>query len=118
MCRARALASPEVDHVDVIEIDLGIIDVVGWEFERHPRVTIHCDDALKFDPAGERWDFGWHDLWTDRSAGEPHTQCLHAELFTRYAGCVKYQGAWAFPRHIARLMPWRPINAPQRRVVA
>ncbi len=111
-CVVRGLlVNPRVEHIDVVEIDAGILRVVGAEFAGEPRVSLHLGDALKWDQPGARWDYAWHDLWTD---GDVHLHGLHAKLFVRFADRVDHQGAWAFPRYIARLMPWRPLGAPNK----
>lgn len=100
-CVVRGLlAKPEVEHVDVVEIDAGIIKVVGKEFSADPRVTIHHGDALSIDLPG-RWDFAWHDLWTE-SGSKPHLQFLHVALIGRFNKRVGRQGAWKFPKDIKR----------------
>ena len=79
-CVVRGLLSnPDVDHIDVVEIDPQILRIVGREFVGNARVSLHLGDALTLDfPAGSRWDYGWHDLWCD---GGQHLQCLHLKLF-------------------------------------
>lgn len=110
-CVVRGLlASPSVEHIDVVELDKDILRVVGEEFKGTRRVSLHHGDALKIDIPGD-WDFAWHDLWVDGS----HLQRLHAQLFLRYRDRAKHQGAWAFPRHISRLTRWRPLGAPKSR---
>lgn len=103
-CVVRGLlASPRVEHIDVVEIDEGILGVIGPEFQADPRVTLHLGDALKFRwPAGSRWDFAWHDLWTD---GPRHLVHLHAALLKKHRKSVPLQGAWKLPRMLKRLVP-------------
>lgn len=100
-CVVRGLlAKPEVEHVDVVEIDGGILRVVGAEFRDSNRVTLIHGDALETTLSpGSRWDFAWHDLWVEGDG----LQLLHAELFHRFRDRCGPQGAWAFPRHFARL---------------
>ncbi len=106
-CVVRGLLSKrEVTYIDVVEIDRGILRVVGAEFEGNPRVTLHHGDALKIDLGDERWDFGWHDLWIEEGEGRPHLQHLHAELFLKFSTRCAWQGAWAFPSNLARRLPW------------
>jgi hypothetical protein len=97
-CVVRGLLiSPEVEHVDVVEVDQGILDAVGPEFAG-ARVTLHHADALTWEPpAGARWDFAWHDIHAERAL-----QVLHAKLLVRYADRVRRQGAWMFPRWAKR----------------
>lgn len=110
-CVVRGLLTkPEVKHIDVVEIDADVLRVIGSEFSRDERVALHHGDALTIDLPG-RWDFAWHDLWTD---GDVHLQRLHAQLFVRFNKRAGRQGAWAFPRDVARTMPWQPLGAPKR----
>jgi hypothetical protein len=112
-CVVRGLlASREVTHIDVVEIDPGIVAAVGPDVAADPRVNIHLADALEFPIKGRRWDFAWHDLWTDRSAGEPHLQCVHAKLIARLHGTARRQGAWAFPRTVSRRLKVQLLGAP------
>lgn len=94
-CVVRGLlASPAVEHVDVVEIDAGIIRVVGTEFARNPRVKLHCGDALTYRfPPETRWDCAWHDLWTEAGGEALHLQ--HVELLHRFRDRCESQGAWA-----------------------
>lgn len=102
-CVVRGLlANPRVIKVTVLEIDRGIIRVVGREFENDRRVKIIETDALRFQPKrSDHWDFAWHDLWTD---GDTHLQLLHAQLFAKFRKHSKIQGAWGFPRLHKRLI--------------
>ncbi|MGE0289313.1 MAG: hypothetical protein AB7I42_26440 [Bradyrhizobium sp.] len=112
-CVVRGLlASDRIEHVDVIEIDPDVLRIVGAELNGNPRVTLHHADALTWEiPAGGKWDFAWHDIWTD---GDTNLQILHAELIKRFLPHTKNQGAWAFPRHVHRRLPFRAIGAPRR----
>lgn len=113
-CVVRGLlAKPEIEHVDVVEIDPDILRVVGAEFRESERVTLIEGDALRVGwPPDIRWHFAWHDLWIENGG----LQFLHAELLHRYRGRVRAQGAWAFPRGVARLYAtcwnWELIGAP------
>lgn len=103
-CVVRGLLlNPEVEHVDVVEIDPGIIRVIGAEFAGCPRVTIHEADALQWPiPAAARWDYAWHDLWCPDNDG---LQRLHTSLIKRFRPHVTVnQGAWEFPRWAHRLV--------------
>lgn len=102
-CVVRGLlASPSVEHIDVVEIDALIIERIGQEFADDPRVTIHHADALAWMPAPTvRFDFGWHDLWLDGDG----LHLLHMRLVERFRPICGPQGAWNLPRWIARRMP-------------
>lgn len=109
-CVLRGLiANAHVEHIDVIEIDRDVIDVVGAEFT-DPRVAIHHGDALEIEIPGT-WDYAWHDLHS--LDPQVHLQRMHMDLFIRFAKRARRQGAWAFPRRIARAMPWRPLGSPR-----
>lgn len=113
-CVVRGLlASSAVEHIDVVEIDRRILEVVGAEFSGNARVSLHHGDALSYDfPDGTRWDCAWHDLWCDGGAGELHM--MHGKLLMQYRNRCQAQGAWQFPRPIKRV--WRrPLLGARRR---
>lgn len=110
-CVVRGLlVKPEVEHIDVIEIDADIIRVIGAEFAGNPRVTIHHADALEWPIRGHRWDVAWHDICTPDDVG---LQGLHGKLLTRFYPHVGRQGAWDFPREASMSLPIRLIGAPK-----
>lgn len=93
-CVVRGLlASPCIEHIDVIEMDAGILGVVGAEFASEPRVKLHLGNALEVEIEGA-WDFAWHDI----DCGTRDGQVLHARLLARFKGRALRQGAWMFPR--------------------
>lgn len=99
-CFVRAiLTKPEVERVTVIEIDRHIIDMVGGEFSKDPRVKIICADALEYKTA-ENYDFIWHDIWCPENDG---LSLLHAKLIDRFSDNSDKQGAWQFPRPMKRV---------------
>lgn len=104
-CVIRGLLHNQaVEHVTVIEIDPHVWKMVAPEFVGNPRVEIIKGDALSIEVApAARWDFAWHDIWTD---GDTHLQVLHAQLIKRFADHVKpsRQGAWGFPRLAKRVI--------------
>jgi hypothetical protein len=86
------LALPQVEHVDVVEIDPRVVKHVGPHYAGE-RCTIHLGDALTHQwPAGARWDVVWHDIWpTITGDNLPQMHRLHRR-FGRRAG---WQGSWA-----------------------
>ena len=100
-CVVRGLlTNPRVTHIDVIEVDTGVLEMVGPTFNGEPRVALYHGDALRYRwPRDARWDFAWHDVWNDT----PDTQVIHAMLLTRYHKLARHQGAWGFPRWMKRL---------------
>jgi hypothetical protein len=101
-CVVRGLlAKPEVERIDVVEIDATILDLVSDEFFWNPRVRFHHGDALTMKwPEGMRWDFAWHDIWTE----DDSLAVLHMKLMEKYDGLVDRQGAWEFPRSCKRVV--------------
>jgi hypothetical protein len=101
-CVVRGLlASPDVEHITVIEIDERIIRVVGKEFERNDRVRMIHGDALTVK-LEDKFDFAWHDIWTE---GNEHLQVLHVRLIKRFHPRCQMQGAWLLPRMFKRKAP-------------
>lgn len=110
-CVVRGLLlKPEVDHIDVLEIDGSMIAAIGPEFAQNPRVTIHHTDAFGFPLTGRAWNFGWHDISTP---DDHHLQTLHGDLMKRFWSHIEWQGAWAFPREVSRRLPYRLLGAPK-----
>jgi spermidine synthase len=101
-CVVRGLlASPAVEHITVVELDRHIIRVVGHEFQSNRRVRLVHGDALKVSFRGEKFDWAWHDLWTE----DKSLQLMHGRVMQRFKKQVSRQGAWAFPRYFKRIMP-------------
>lgn len=101
-CFVRAcLAKPEVEHIDVIEIDPEIAEHFGSLFRDNPRVNIHVADALKWEiPPDSHWDLVWHDIYCDGNDG---LQRLHTELLKRFKNHSSIQGAWNLPSWAKRM---------------
>jgi spermidine synthase len=100
-CVVRGLlAKPEVEHIDVVEIDREIIDHFGAEFAGDSRVTVHYGDALKYRwPRGTRWDVAWHDIVCVKGDG---LLFQHLRLVRRFYGRCKKQGWWGTGARVAR----------------
>jgi spermidine synthase len=102
-CVVRGLKeNPDVDQITVIEIDHHILRIIGHEFRGCRRVRLIHGDALKYQFKNEKFDYAWHDIWTD---GDRHLQLLHSELIRKYRKIATIQGAWNFPRSVKRRMP-------------
>lgn len=112
-CVVRGLlAKPQVAHVDVIESDRHILQLIGPEFAGNPRVRLHHGDALNhWWPANTRWDYAWHDVWSE---DEP-LHLVHARLIKRYAARSSQQGAWQMPRLLRRPFPDLFLDGRQRK---
>lgn len=89
------LAKDEVEHVDVVEIEQDVIDLIGPYFTDDPRVNlIHADafEQAKRWPRGTKWDAVWHDVWASKSVDD---LAEHARLLRSFARRAGWQGAWA-----------------------
>ena len=67
-CITKALLSKlEVTHIDVVEIDKDVIDLIVPYFEKDiqaGRLTIYHGDAMTFKfPPKIKWDYVYHDIW-------------------------------------------------------
>lgn len=94
----QALLSLEnVEHVDVVEIDSRVIDLVAPHYQERfgDRLTVIHADALEQRsawPRGTRWSVAWHDIWpTISDENLPEV----AKLKRSYGQRVSWQGAWA-----------------------
>jgi len=107
-CVVRGLlTSPRVEHIDVIEIDDGILRAIGAEFAGE-RVTLHFCDAFEFDTSlYGSWDFAWHDICCEGDG----LHVLHAKLLERFKDTCRHQGAWQFPRMLKRIWPTPLLGA-------
>lgn len=87
-----ALSLPQVEHVDVVEIDPDVVHLVGPTYAGE-RCTIHTADAYTIKwPVGTRWDVVWHDVW-ENICGD-NTEGM-AKLKRSYGRRANWQGCWA-----------------------
>lgn len=87
-----ALALPNVEHVDVVEIDPRVAAAIGPHYEGE-RCTIHTGDALTYRwTPGERWSVVWHDIWPTITAD--NLADMH-RLHRRFGRRADWQGSWA-----------------------
>ena len=89
------LMNDEVTHVDVVEIDEDIVELmrVSAPWISDPRVTIHIADALTMKwPPNTQWDVVWHDIWDDLNTDDLSTS--RAKLHRMYGRRAGWQGAW------------------------
>lgn len=96
------LSKPDVAHIDVIEIDETILELIGPEFAGNDRVTLHHGDAETIElPRSLEWDYAWHDVWSERES----LALVHTRLMLRFAKRCRRQGAWMFPREFKKRIP-------------
>lgn len=95
MVLSAALSFDRVEHVDVVEIDKRVIDLVGPHYLKDPRVTIHHADAVKQMqawPADARWDVGWTDIWPEINPDNLEEMKSFTDFYGPRCG---FHGNWA-----------------------
>jgi hypothetical protein len=91
MIAAYALRRPNVTHVDVIELQGDIINLVGPHLPNQEKLTLHHVSAYDIEWNDERWNVAWHDIWpTINPDNLPDMDRLEA----KYADRVDYQETW------------------------
>lgn len=98
------LAGDRVREVVVLERESDVLHLVGPHMPSDPRLRIvhaEAEDWLRAHPS-DRFDWAWHDVWTDREAGEDHLQVKHSRLMLALLGRVRVQGAWSMPKRFGR----------------
>lgn len=97
------LMSPKVTHIDIIEIDQDIIDLVGPHYNKDPRVWIKQGDIFKWNPTRfEQYDWAWYDIWNSISDGNVPEMRKLKKRFSKYMSGKGEQLCWA--EHECRLM--------------
>lgn len=92
-----AIFTPEVTHIDVVEIDPDVIGLVGPHYEKlaaeHGKtITIHNDDLYeKKWPTGTHWNVAWFDIWADLC--EDNLESM-GKLNRSYARRTDWKGCW------------------------
>lgn len=92
-CILKAVLSfSNVTHVDVVELEQDVIDLVAPSYTFDQRVHIHRADAYDIQWAkGTVWNVAWHDVWD--SICEDNLEGM-AKLHRKYGRRVKWQGSW------------------------
>lgn len=86
------LSLDNVEHVDVVEYDEQVIELVGPHYECD-RLTIHHADAYVIEwPSDARWNVVWHDIWLPIS---PDNLPGIRRLYDKYLHRADWQGAWS-----------------------
>lgn len=87
-----ALEREDVTHVDVVELNREIIELVAPHY-RDPRLVIHHANLMEWCPSSSaRWDVAWFDIWpTIGGANLPQM----VELHNRYRLRADWVGSWA-----------------------
>lgn len=108
MVLQQALRMDHVEHVDVVEIDPDVIELIGPHYTAMAggRLHLHEGDAYTYKfPVGTTWDIAWHDIWDTLSQDNLE---LMATLHRRYGSKVGWQGSWgkAFLKYERRRSGW------------
>lgn len=87
------LCKLEVTHIDVVEIEQDVINLVWPTYKDGDKVTLYHADAFTIQwPKDTYWDCAWHDIWPSICTDNlPEI----ARLKHKYAHKVKWQRAWA-----------------------
>lgn len=94
MVLSAALSFDHVKHVDVIEKDERVIQLVGGHYLKDSRVRIHHADArtkVKLWGKDQRWDVGWTDIWPDFCADNLPEMKLFSDF---YGSRCRWHGNW------------------------
>lgn len=87
-----ALAQPNVEHVDVVEIDPDVAGLVGPHYAGE-RCTIHVADIFEIRwPRGAHWDVAWFDVWADLCGDNLDDMARLARSYGRRADWKGYWG--------------------------
>lgn len=85
---------PNVEHVDVVELEADVIALAAPAFAAYgDRITIHHDDCLTRKWAtGTHWSVVWHDIWRDICTDNlAQMGTLHRKFGRR----CDWQGSWS-----------------------
>lgn len=93
MVVGAALALPQVEHVDVVELDPRVARLIGPHYAG-PRCAVHVGDAYEVAKRwapGTRWTVAWHDIWAEVSEDNLPEM---TRLKRSYGRRVEWQGCW------------------------
>jgi hypothetical protein len=99
-----ALHTEGVTHVDVVEIESAVIDLVGPHYQkiaadRGVSLVIHHGDMLKIKwPRGIRWDVAWFDIWGDLNGTERADMTKLRRSYGQRTGWNDCWGRWLLDR--------------------
>lgn len=110
-CVVRGLlANDNVEHVTCLENSRDVLRLVE-PWMPSDRLTIIEADALEWTAKNkEKFDYAWHDVWTNRDEGEPHLDIWHGRLLINCARYVRHQGAWKFERKAKKLLQRKGLS--------
>jgi len=111
-CVTRGLlANPAIHHVTCIEKSADVLKLVQPYMPQTNRLSVIHADALEWTAATKQvFDYAWHDLWTNKDAGEPFLDKWHTQLIFNCRNKVKNQGAWRYERTFKRFLAAKQIK--------
>lgn len=94
------LTDPAVEHIDVVEANADVIDLVAPSYRGYPVTIHHASCVEKAWPEGTRWNYVWHDIWTYVSTDNLDDDTAehgisYGRLAQLFADRADRQGAWA-----------------------
>ncbi|MFI1796616.1 hypothetical protein ACH427_04550 [Streptomyces sp. NPDC020379] len=95
MVLAAALSYDHVKHVDVVEADDRVIELLGPHYQNDPRVHIHHGDAVEQMRkwcSDARWDVGWTDIWPEITPVNLPQMKLFTDFYGERCG---FHGNWS-----------------------
>jgi hypothetical protein len=88
-----ALAQPNVTHVDVVELNHDVIDLVAHHYAADDRLHVHHGNAFTYEwPENARWTVAWHDIWDNYLLANLEEM---ESLGQRFADRTRWQGFWS-----------------------
>jgi hypothetical protein len=87
---ARAASLLGAEHIDVVELNPYVAELIGQFMPSN--VTVHIGDAYEMRwPYGARWDLAWHDIWPEIN----DENLTGMDLLTKkYRNRVGWQDCW------------------------
>lgn len=83
---------PQIEHVDVVEFDQDVVELIGPHYASD-RCTVHHADAFDIEwPEGSHWSAIWSDIWLPIS---PDNLPEIARLKAKYADMADWHEAWS-----------------------
>lgn len=95
------LADDRIEHVDVVDANADVLALIAPYYRGYPVTFHHASAVEKAWPPGTRWNYVWHDIWTDIDIANLHDDTAehgisYGRLAQLFADRADRQGAWAF----------------------
>jgi hypothetical protein len=94
MTLQAALRNPAVEHIDVVELESDVLNLVAPHYN-DPRVNYVPNDIFGCKwPPHTHWDLAWFDIWDDLCTDNLTEM---AKLHRSYARRAGWYGSWGHP---------------------